>query len=228
MIKDKKRFKRKLVFLFVIAFFVTAAVLFLPAGTLNWVEAWFYLIIQFSFSGYVAVWALKYSPGLIESRMSGKLPVKTFDKIIMSFFLISMIALILIPGLNVRYSWSEVPVFVEALGFAGLIVSLYVLFLTMKENPYLSKIVEVQKKRQKVITTGPYSYVRHPMYATMFVFFPAFSLALGSYYGLIPAVLSIAFLIVRTYFEDETLQKELEGYKAYAKKVRYKLIPKIW
>lgn len=223
----KKGFKKRLVFLFIIAFFVAAAVFFWPAGTLNWTEAWLYLAIQFSFSGYIAVWALKHSPGLIESRMSKKLPVKTFDKVIMSIFLVVMLALILMPGFDKRCNWSEVPVFAEALGFAGLVVSLYALLLTMKENPYLFKIVSVEEK-QKVVTTGPYSYVRHPMYATMFIYFPAFALALGSYYSLVPAALSIIVLAVRTYFEDNTLKKELKDYRKYMKKVRYRLIPGIW
>lgn len=214
---------------FVIAFFATAAILFIPAGTLKWVEAWLYIIIQFSFSGYVAFWALKHSPGLIKSRMSTKLPVKTFDKVIMSIFIVTVLALILVPGFDFRYGWSEVPIFVEILGFIGLILSLYALFLTMAENPFLSKIIEIQKKqKQRVITTGPYSYVRHPMYAVMFVFFPAFALALGSYYTLIPSALSIILLIIRTYFEDVTLQKELKGYKEYARKVRYRFLPGIW
>ena len=99
----------------------------------------------------------------------------------------------------------------------------------MKENTYATKIVRLQQEReQKVVTTGPYSYVRHPMYSGAILFFLCLPLALGSYYATIPGVLVSIVLIIRTYLEDKTLQKELKGYKEYTRKVRYRLLPGIW
>jgi protein-S-isoprenylcysteine O-methyltransferase Ste14 len=99
----------------------------------------------------------------------------------------------------------------------------------MRENTYLSRVVEIQKDRgHKVITTGPYRYVRHPMYVGVIILLVSVPLALGSLWALVPGVALTIIIIIRTHLEDKTLHAELEGYKAYAGKVRYRLVPGIW
>jgi len=213
---------------FIIAIPVVMAVLFWPAGTLNWTEAWIYLIIQFGFSGIYTIYFLKHDPQLIQKRMEMKMPPALIDKIIMIPFSITATAVLIVPGFDViRYQWSSLPIYVEVIGFVGFLVCSYFLFLVMKENSYLAKVVEVQKDH-KVISTGLYKYIRHPMYAVVIPMFFFIALALGSLYALIPAVLTAIFLIIRIPFEEKTLIKDLKGYKEYTKKTKYRLIPKIW
>lgn len=125
----------------------------------------------------------------------------------------------------VRYRWSHVPLTLNALGFAGIAFSLTVIFIVMRENAYLSRTVQVESG-QNVVTTGPYRIVRHPMYVGFITMFFCIPLALGSFYALVPATLFAASLVIRTHFEDEEPRKELKGYKEYAEKTRYRLIPK--
>lgn len=159
-----------------------------------------------------------------------KTPTKGWDKIIMATSTAVFIPYLLLPGLDaVRYQWSSVPPPVMAAGFAGIIFSLLLIFTVMRENAYLSRIVEVQKQRgHKVITTGPYRYIRHPMYISVIVMFYTIPLALGSLWTLIPASALTLLIIIRTCFEDKTLHEELEGYRSYSEKVKCRLFPWIW
>jgi len=204
--------------------------LFIPAGTLKWPEAWLYLVIQFSFSGALSVWLMKNDPALLEKRMSHKMPIKLWDKLIALAFIIFFIVLFLVMGFDaVRYQWSQILFIPKMFGFFGIIISMYIVFLTMKENTYLTPIVEIQKDRgHKVITTGPYKYVRHPMYVGIIISLFSISFALGSLYGLIPGTLMAVTFIIRTHFEDITLHEELPGYVEYAQKTRYRLLPGVW
>jgi protein-S-isoprenylcysteine O-methyltransferase Ste14 len=122
-----------------------------------------------------------------------------------------------------------VPLSLKIVGFSGFAPAFFLVFWTMTENTYLSEIVRIQKERgHRVCTTGPYKYVRHPMYAGVILIILCLPLALGSFYSLIPGSLIILLFILRTFLEDKTLQDELPGYRDYAGRVRYKLIPGIW
>jgi len=115
------------------------------------------------------------------------------------------------------------------IGYAGIILSLLLFFSVLRENAYLSRFVEVQKEKgHKVITTGPYRYVRHPMYVGLITLLYSLPVALGSLWTLIPASVLTLLFVVRTYLEDKTLHEELEGYRAYAGKVKYRLLPGVW
>ncbi|MFC1723341.1 methyltransferase family protein [Nanoarchaeota archaeon] len=212
---------------FVFAVPVMMAVLFWPAGTLRWVEAWVYIVLQLGYAVAMVFYFLKYNPELIKKRMETKLPPKLWDKIVMLPVIVFMISLLIIPGLDLRYGWSSVPLYLEIVGFVGFILSSYWIFLVMKENSYLLKTVEIQKG-QKVVSTGPYNFVRHPMYLGTVVMVFSIAFALGSVYTLIPAALVSLAMMIRTWFEDEMLQKELKGYKAYTKKTKYRILPGIW
>ena len=220
--------KIKLFIQFIIAIPCMILIVFYPAGTLNWMEGWLYIILQLGYTISISIYFLKHNPEIIRKRMQMKIPPKKFDKIIMIPFVLSMFALLIVPGLDVvRYKWSSIPIYFEIIGFVGFIFTSYLLFLIMKVNSYLLKTVEIQEN-QKVVSEGLYSYVRHPMYIVVMIMFFSIALALGSIYTFIPAIIVAIILVIRTHFEDKTLQNELKGYKEYTKKVPYKLIPKIW
>lgn len=224
---DKALSKLRLVLHFLIGIPVMVAVLFWPAGTLMWIEGWVYLVLQMTFSLWMAAYFLKHNPELIKKRMEMKVPPKIWDRIVMAPFILGMLSLITISGFDYRYGWSNVPIYLEVIGFICFLTSLYWLFLVMNENSYLMKTVEIQKN-QKVVSTGPYSIVRHPMYSSVILMSFSIALALGSLYTLIPAAISSILIMIRAYLEDKTLQKELKGYKEYTKKTKYKILPFVW
>ena len=159
-----------------------------------------------------------------------KKSAKGWDKTIVIIGTIAFIPLLILPGLDaIRYQWSQVSIFLKIAGFAGVFTSFFLVFWVIRENRYLTRIVEIQEDRgHKVITTGPYQYVRHPMYVGVIIFVICLPLALGSLIALFISTLIILVFLIRTSLEDKTLQKELSGYKEYAEQVRYRLIPGIW
>lgn len=213
---------------FLTAIPVMMVIVFWPAGTLRWIEGWVYIILQLGYALLLTFYFLKHDPGMIQKRMQMKVPPKLWDRMVMLPFISAMIALLIVPGFDViRYSWSSLPVYIELIGFFGFILASYWIFLVMKENSYLLKTVEIQKD-QKVVSTGPYAIVRHPMYSSIIVMVFSIALALGSLYSLIPAGIATIFLLIRTHFEDMMLQNELKGYKEYTRKTRYRIVPGIW
>jgi protein-S-isoprenylcysteine O-methyltransferase Ste14 len=171
----------------------------------------------------------KNDPELLKERVALKKPEKSWDKVIVFLGSILFFALFLIIGFDVRYQWSQTPFVLKLLGITFVIPSLILFFLVMRENTYLSRIVEIEKERgHKVITSGPYGFVRHPLYVGVIILVLAMPLALGSLYAVIPAVLLDVLIVVRTYLEDKMLHEELPGYKEYAKKTRYRLLPSVW
>ena len=202
--------------------------LFIPAGTIFWLEAWFYLIIWGIFIFTVIYYLDKKNPELLKKRLESPKPKQKWDKIIIPILFMLMIPLFVMPGFDViRFQWSYIPIFIKIIGFIGIIISAIIYLLVLRENTYLSKGVEVQDSHE-VITSGLYKYVRHPMYSGIILFFISHCLALGSLYTLIPAGLFIITFIIRTYFEDNMLKNDLEGYKEYVEKTHYRLIPYIW
>jgi len=176
------------------------------------------------------IWWKKNAPGLLKERTSSKKDAKEWDKKIIMAYSFLLIVILAVPGLDaVRYRWSEVSLMVKGLGFIGYIPASGLLFWAMKENAYLSNVVRIQEDRgHTVCTTGPYKYIRHPMYAGIILSFLCFPLSLGSLYSFIPAALIIGLFIVRTLLEDKTLKEELPGYKEYVQKTRFRLLPGVW
>ena len=170
------------------------------------------------------------APGLLKERMSRNKEIKSLDKIIMTAYSFLLIILLVVSGLDaVRFGWSEVSPAVKVLGFIGYIPAWIFAFWAIRENAYASDVVRIQEDRgHTVCTTGPYRFVRHPMYVGVILFVFCFPLSLGSLYSLIPAFLIVFLFIIRTSFEDKTLMEELPGYKEYAQKVRYRLLPGVW
>ncbi len=217
----------KLIVVAVFTFLFLVAILFLPAGNLGWAEGWTFIALFLAYFALVGIWLSKYRPGLAKKRASMKMPPKLWDKIILLSLAVFMFGQIIVAGLDYRFGWSSVPAWLEGAGFFGIAFTLYMNFLVMKENAFLARVAEKQEG-QKVVSTGPYAIVRHPMYAGFIPFMIGTGLALGSWYALVPGIFSIAALVARTHFEDKMLQKELPGYKDYVRKTRYRLLPGIW
>src|SRR5262249_14985600 len=148
-------------------------------------------------------------------------------KIIMVFASIGFIALLVVPALDYRFGWSAVPVPVEIAGDLLVAIGFYFIFLVYKENSFASATIGLAEN-QRVITTGPYALVRHPMYASAFLYLIGTPLALGSYWGLLALAFMAPVLIWRLLDEERFLKKNLPGYAEYQDKVRHHLVPHIW
>ncbi len=214
---------------FILLYILFALALFIPAGTILWPQGGIYIIIMIIFSTSFIIYLKKKDPELLKARAKTK-ATESWDKKIGAIAGIFILAMYILPGFDaVRFRWSSVPLLMNIIGFVGMILALILLFLVNRENTYLSVVVEIQEERgHKVITTGPYKIVRHPMYLALIVLYPSHCLALGSFYSLIPCMGLIITIIFRIYYEEKKLHEQLEGYNEYAKKTRYKLIPGIW
>ncbi|MFW9778233.1 MAG: methyltransferase family protein [Candidatus Heimdallarchaeota archaeon] len=213
----------------VIAFFLFSCLLFLPAGTLEWPEAWAFIIILLIYGIVLHLLIFKNYPNALKSRQRYK-PVFGTDTIILILAGICLFAMFIILGLDVgQYQWTalSVPSLFKYLGFSAFVCSLIIYMLVMKENIYLSRVIEIQEKQQ-VISTGPYAFVRHPMYLGNVLFAISIPFALGSFLALVPALFFVILLGPRIIFEEKILIEELNGYREYMQQVRYRIIPRIW
>ncbi|MFX1518127.1 MAG: methyltransferase family protein [Promethearchaeota archaeon] len=200
---------------------------FIPAGTFDWVEAWICLIIIFIIYEAMVIYFWKYDRELIQSRGSFNQPKEKWDILVYASLMISLFSILIVAGLDFRFELSTIPEIISIGAFGMVIIGLFIYFLVMKENTYLSKVVEVQEDQQ-VISTGPYRYVRHPLYLGNSVTVIGVAISLGSLLALVPAFIFIVLMVVRLIFEEKTLEVELQGYLKYKKKVRFRLIPYIW
>jgi protein-S-isoprenylcysteine O-methyltransferase Ste14 len=217
----------RLMWLFPLTLVILGAMLFIPAGTLGYWQAWIFLPVLFVPFLFTAIYFMNKDPGLMKRRMKFKekeVKQKKIIKISSIFFLLGF----LVPGLDYRYGWSHVPVWLVITANALVFLGYVIIFFVFKENSYTSRTVEVYKE-QKLVSGGPYAIVRHPMYAGFLLMFIALPLALGSYYALIIFIpVMIGTIIPRLLNEEDVLKRDLKGYKEYMKKVRYRLIPGIW
>jgi protein-S-isoprenylcysteine O-methyltransferase Ste14 len=204
-------------------------VLFLSAGRLDWPAAWIFLGFYILVILTLGVWAMRKHPDVVNER--GKLEnIKSWDKTLMIIYTVMLFVLFAVAGLDAgRFGWSVMPIAVQVVGFIALAFAMAVTYWAMATNPFLSTVVRIQDDRgHYVVTSGPYRYMRHPMYAMMFFMYPGIALELGSWLALMPAVVIVIVIVIRTALEDKTLHAELPGYTAYAQQVRYRLIPGIW
>jgi len=207
-----------------IAIFV--AVLFLPAGTLVYWEAWVYLAILFIPMIFVLVHLIRNNPELLERRLRMR-EKEAQQRLIIKISYLYFFTAFLLPGFDRRYGWSSVPAAVVIVADLVVLLGYGVFVLVLRENRYASRVIEVEQQ-QEVITTGPYAWVRHPMYLGVLLMYVASPLALGSYWGIIPTVLLIVLLVARIRNEESVLLSQLEGYREYAAQTRYRLFPGIW
>jgi len=213
-------------------FAVFAALLFVSAGTLLWPAGWAFMALFFGFALAIVLWLARKEPELLAERMSS--PMQSgqplWDKVFVVAVMVLFVAWLILMALDaVRFGWSEVPGWLQILGTLGVVLSFYIMFLTFRENAYLALVVKVQEERgQSVVSTGPYRYVRHPMYASTFLFFPGSALLLGSWWGLMFCTVLLGLLVWRIPLEERMLENGLTGYDEYARRVRYRLIPRVW
>lgn len=203
--------------------------IFFPAWTLNYWQGWLYMFVFFGSCFAITIYFLKKDPKLIENRLyAGPVAEKVkSQKIIQSFASLFSIGTLVISGLDHRYHWSNIPAFLSVISNIIILISFIIIFRVFKENSYTSSIIDVGKE-QKVISTGLYAVVRHPMYSgalLMFIFTP---LGLGSYWALPFAIGVIFVIVVRLMNEEKFLSANLEGYTEYCNKVHYRLIPYVW
>ena len=211
---------------FLAGFFLIGCMLFFPAGTLRFWEAWLYMGLLFVPVAIVCVVLFIKDPELLERRLRTRERETTQKKVIVASSLI-LLAVYLIPGFDRRYAWSTVPPTLVLLADILILLGYLLGVLTIKENRYASRVVEVQDN-QVTISTGPYALVRHPMYLAVSVIFILSPLALGSYWALIPALLLPVVLAARIDNEEQLLRSRLAGYEEYCQKVKYRLLPFIW
>jgi protein-S-isoprenylcysteine O-methyltransferase Ste14 len=223
---------RKALLVMVADLLVIIGLLFIPAGTVSWLAGWVYIALLCGVTLLVVPMLARNDPELLKERMSSPIQRNQplWDKVFLPVFLLLFVAwLILMPLDAVRFGWSDVPVWLQVLGALGIMLSFYGWYLTFRENAYLYPVVKIQEEQgQRVVTTGPYRYVRHPMYACSLLFFPATALLLGSWLGLLLSPVLIALIILRTALEDRFLRSGLAGYAQYAETVKYRLIPRLW
>jgi protein-S-isoprenylcysteine O-methyltransferase Ste14 len=209
---------------------IMGVALFWSAGKINWWPAWAALAVMAAWVAATGYVILRFNPALLAERLGPRKGAKTWDTAIMSLVGILQLARYIVAGLDQRYGWTgDFPL---ALQIAALILSVpgyAIVVWATASNAFFSQIVRIQEERDhKVVSSGPYRYIRHPAYAGAILYELAVPLLLASWWALLLSSLSAALLILRTYLEDRTLQTELPGYVDYARKVPYRLLPGLW
>lgn len=209
---------------FVVA--VMALALSLSAGTLRYWQGWAFLAVFFAASLLITLDLMKTDPALLARRVRGGPTAERepAQRVAMFFASAGFLALLVVPGLDHRFGWSTVPVPVVVGGDVLTAAGFYAVYRVFKANPYASSTVEVAGG-QTVVTTGPYTVVRHPMYAGSLLYLLGMPLALGSYWGLLALAAMMPFLIWRLLDEERLLSAKLQGYAEYRTRVRWRLVP---
>lgn len=226
---ERSQIKKKAVIYILLSFLSMMALFFIPAGTLDYWEAWVFMAVLFSAMMVVLFYLLRHDPELLARRLKLGSKEETPEfKGLWNLFLAILMALFILPGLDRRFGWSDMPAGVVLLGDGGVLAGYAFFFRTLKENSYASRVIEVAEG-QKVIDTGPYRWVRHPMYTSIIIIYLAALLALGSW----PAVALMAVFLpclmgYRIKIEEKVLLRDLPGYGAYMKKVKWRLVPYLW
>ncbi len=208
---------------------VLAAALFISAGTFNFWQAWVFLAVFFVAVLAITLYLMQNDPHLLENRVQAG-PVaeqQRFQIVIQWLATLAFIAMFIVPGLDQRYAWSSVPLPLTILGDALVALGLLFVFFVFRENTYTSGIIEVEAE-QKLISTGPYAIVRHPMYIGALIMLLGVPLALNSWWDLIALIPITLVIVVRLLDEEKFLEQNLPGYPEYESKVHYRLIPYVW
>ncbi len=206
------------------------AVLLLSAGSIGWVNAWIYAVVNaLIVFGYGIVLG-RLNPQMLNARGKRQKGTKRFDKVILAIWIPTAFTGLIVAGFDaVRYGWSTMPFWLNALGLLFYIGGVLLSVRAMAVNEHFETTVRIQLDRDhQVCTKGPYRFIRHPGYSGFLVSYMAAPLVLGSWYALIPNAVVIGLFVVRTALEDRTLRLELPGYAEYAQKTKYRLVPKVW
>ncbi len=214
---------------FLIGAIILGVLLFLPAGTLNYWQAWVFIVVFMTSVSAVGLYLSLKDPALLErrKRIGPAAEESPVQKIIMSIAILGNLALLIFSALDYRFQWSQIPGYVSLIGDALIALGLFINVLVFRENSYGASNITVENE-QKVISTGPYALVRHPMYGGVLVMLIGVPLALGSGWGLVVLAVITPGLIWRILDEEKVLEKDLTGYREYEHKVRYRLVPYLW
>jgi protein-S-isoprenylcysteine O-methyltransferase Ste14 len=218
--------KSKLALRFLLVLVVYGALLFIPAGSLRFWQGWVYILTSFVSALFAFAYFYRRDPELIERRLKMKEEVRE-QKRIMAFVYITWVIAFVLPGLDHRFGWSHLPLWVTGFSQAVVFGGYAMTFWVVKVNRFAARTIQVEPN-QKVISSGPYRLVRHPMYlggCAIFLFTP---LALGSYFTLPAFILIIPLIVLRLLNEEKILRQELPGYAEYCLRTRFRLIPLLW
>lgn len=206
-----------------------ALMIFLPAWSPRYWQGWLYWLLFGASCALITLYFLRHDRALIERRMQAGPAAETEprQKLILTVASAALIAMYIVSALDYRFGWSFVPIWLVLVGDALVVLSFYGFFLTFRQNAFAAATVRVVSE-QRVISSGLYAFVRHPMYASAVPLFLATPLALGSWWGLVPAALLLATLVWRLLDEERYLAGNLPGYTDYQRRVRTRLVPGIW
>jgi len=209
---------------------VVGAAIMLSAGRKDWWPAWAVVAVMAVNLTAVGIVLLRFQPNLMAERMYPPKSAKTWDQTLVSILRLTQLARYILGGLGLRYGWMHgFPLWLQIAGIAGCLLGYAVFAWAMASNSFFSQVVRVQTDRgHTVAMSGPYRFVRHPSYAGMIMFEFAMSALLGSWWAVLTGAVCAGLFVLRTALEDRTLMSELPGYKEYAQKVKYRLIPRVW
>ena len=209
---------------------ILGMLLFLSAGRLDWLWAWVFLAVWTIALAVFGIWMARKNPDLLNERGRQRENVKPWDKALMAVYSLILFLMPVVAGLDAgRFGWSAMPLAVQVIGLVGYVPAMGMTLWSMSTNPFLATFVRIQDDRgHRVVTSGPYRYVRHPMYVGTLLWAVCTPLVLGSWWALIPGGLIAALFVLRTALEDKTLREELPGYAEYARQVRYRRLPGVW
>lgn len=220
---------RKTISGFITLLAIMGILIFLPAWTVNYLQAWLYLLAFAVSTILITIYLFKNDPNLLKRRLNaGSTAEKEkSQKTIQSMASVFFCLIYIIAGFDYRFRWSNISIYISLLANIFVILGFFIVFLVFKENSYTSAIIEVDKD-QKVISTGAYAIVRHPMYSGAILMLVFSTIALGSYWALLSVIALTLTIIARLLHEEKFLSKNLSGYDEYCEKVKYRLIPFIW
>lgn len=211
---------------FLVGLLLVGALLFLPAGSLHYPNGWLFIGLLFIPMLILGVVLLIKSPDLLKKRLGAKEQETTQRGVVAVSGLLFILGFV-VAGLDFRFGWSSMPMWGVTVSSAVLLTSYALYAEVMRENAYLSRTVEVQEN-QKVIDTGLYGIVRHPMYAVTLWLFLSIPMVLGSWWSLLCFAPYLAVIVVRIRNEEKVLEAGLDGYTDYKKRVKYRLVPFVW
>lgn len=211
---------------YLIGLILVGILLFIPAGTFRYFQAWLFVVLLFVPMLLLGIFLLIRSPELLQKRLEAKEKEKT-QKAVVAIFAILFVIGFIIAGLDHRYGWSHFPAILLVFGSLLLLGSYALYAEVIRENAYLSRTICVQEG-QRVVDTGLYGIVRHPMYSATLLLFLSFAIVLGSLWTSLCFLLFVPLFVLRIQNEEKVLLQELNGYDSYRKKVKYRLIPFLW
>ena len=208
---------------------ILLACLFIPADTLNYWQAWVFVAVFGVSSQALGIYFLMHDRKLVERRMNIG-PVaeqRPAQKLISALFILGFVGFVVLPAFDHRFGWSPVAPVVSVIADAMIVLSFLLFFVVMKSNSYAASTIQVEEE-QPVVSTGPYAYVRHPMYSGALLLLAAMPLGLGSWWSVLLVLPFLPVLVWRILDEETFLRRNLPGYAEYMQRVRYRLVPRVW